>query len=107
MFEINFSLSEPTEPEIEERNVTGTAGEPFSVECKSSAPLNLVEPTSIHWLDSSGSVVSNNKTLFFPVLYTSDAGIYTCVVNISISQLNLSLSGSGNITVNVRGKFNS
>ena len=77
------------------------------MECKSSAPLNLVEPPSILWLDSSGSVVSNDKTLFSPELHTSNAGIYTCVVNISISQLDLSLSGSGNIIVNVDGKFNS
>ena len=108
MSEVSLSLShyaEPTKPVIEERNFTETAGEPFSVECKSTAPLNLVEPPSILWLNSNGSVVSTNKTLSFPELHTSDAGNYTCVVNISISKLDLSLSGSGTITLLVESKL--
>ena len=85
--------------------VTVTAGGTFSKDCSFSSPADLVRSPTVHWLDPTLSRVSNNGTLSFPHLLTSHGGEYVCVVNISIPQLNISLTGSGTTTLIVQSKL--
>ena len=75
--------------------IISTAGRPFSTDCNFTVPDNLVRDPTIQWLNSTHSVVSNTGKIMFPNLLTSHGGDYVCVVNISIPQLNISLTGSG------------
>ena len=84
--------------------VTVTAGGTFSKDCSFSSPADLVRSPTVHWLDSTLSRVSDNGTLSFPHLLTSHGGEYVCVVNISIPQLSISLTGSGTTTLIVQSK---
>ena len=85
--------------------VTVTAGQTFSKDCNFSSPADLVRSPTVHWLDSTLSRVSDNGTLSFPHLLTSHGGEYVCVVNISIPQLSISLTGSGTTTLIVQSKL--
>ncbi|CAI8039195.1 hypothetical protein GBAR_LOCUS21783, partial [Geodia barretti] len=92
---LNVSVEEPRAPNITGAKIVSEAGRPFSTECNFTAPLNLVTPPSVEWLSPSGDLVSSNKTLSFPLLNTSDGGMYTCRVNFSIPSLGISESGNG------------
>ncbi|CAI8023537.1 Basement membrane-specific heparan sulfate proteoglycan core protein [Geodia barretti] len=92
---VNVSVEEPLAPNVTRAKIVSKAGKPFSTECNFTAPLNLVTPPSVEWLNSSGDLVSSNKTLSFPLLKTSDGGAYTCRVNFSIPSLGISESGNG------------
>ena len=83
---------------------TVTAGQTFSKNCNFSSPADLVRSPTVHWLDSTLSRVSDNGTLSFPHLLTSHGGEYVCVVNVSVSQLSISLTGSGTTTLIVQSK---
>ena len=85
--------------------VTATAGQTLSKDCNFSSPVDLVRSPTVHWLDSTLSRVSDNGTLSFPHLLTSHGGEYVCVVNISISQLSISLTGSDTTTLIVQSKL--
>ena len=85
--------------------VTVTAGQTFSKDCNFSSPADLVRSPTVHWLDSTLSKVSDNGTLSFPHLLTSHGGEYVCVVNISIPQLSISLTGRGTTTLIVQSKL--
>lgn len=72
--------------------------------CNFSSPPNLFRAPVVQWLNSSESVVSNTTSLQFNLLKTSNAGKYSCQVNISISVLDIALTGSNSTILNVQGK---
>ena len=80
-----------------------TAGREFSTDCNFTLPDNLVRDPTIQLLNSAHSVVSNTGKLMFPNLLTSHGGDYFCVVNVSIPQLSISLTGSGTTRLIVQG----
>ena len=90
---------------VVEKKITATAGQTFSKDCSFSSPADLVRSPTVHWLDSTLSRVSDNGTLSLPHLLTSHGGQYVCVVNISIPQLNISLTGRGTTTLIVQSKL--
>ena len=59
----------------------------------------------MQWVDSSGLVVSATHNLTFSPLLTSNGGKYTCNVTINITELNITLTGIGNINITVQSKF--
>ena len=95
---IHTHTSEPTLPSVVGGSITSLAGQPLSIDCNFTAPLNLVTPTTVEWLDSSGSVVSDSRTLSFSELRTSDGGPYICRVTIFIPHP-LTGNDTTNITV--------
>ena len=96
--------SEPTPPTVVGGSITSLAGQPLSIDCNFTAPLNLVTPTTVEWLNSSGSVVSESKTLSFSELRTSDGGQYICRVTISIPQLNFLQTRHSITSITVQSK---
>ena len=92
-------------PTVNETNLTSPAGQPLSVEC-SFLPVRagLIRPPIVQWLDSGGSVQSDNGTLTFSSLLTSHGGVYTCRVTISIPEISLQLTDDGNTTLSVESK---
>ena len=101
---ISHSPAELREPIVTPADTISLAGKPFSIDCNFSAPLNLVEPPTVEWLNSSLNVVFNNKTLSFSKLKTSHGGRYICRVNISIPALGISLSGNETTAITVNSK---
>ena len=67
------------------------AGQPFSTKCN-----------TIH---SLGFIVSSTSTLSLTPLMTSDGGQYTCIVNINITELDISLNGNGTTNLIVQSEF--
>ena len=59
----------------------------------------------MQWLNSTGHVVSNNETLMFSLLPTSDGGEYTCNVTIIITELDIAVTGVGNSILRVQSKY--
>ena len=92
-------------PVVEEMDYTSMAGQPFSVECNFTMIPNLVTAPSVQWLNSAGSVVSENALLSLYPLLTSHGGEYTCIVTISIPQLSILLTAFGSTTVTVESEF--
>ena len=90
------------EPSIMGDNITFTAGQSFSVDCNFTVPQHLVRAPTVEWLNSSLSQVSGNSTLLFPRLLTSHGRDYTCVVTVSIPQLNISQTGHETTTIIVQ-----
>ena len=66
---------------------------------------NLITDPTIHWVNSIDSIVSSTSTLSLTPLMTSDGGQYTCIVNINITELDISLNGNGTTNVTVKSKF--
>ena len=66
---------------------------------------NLITDPTIHWVNSMGSIVSSTSSLSLTPLMTSDGGQYTCIVNINITELDISLSGNGITNVTVKSEF--
>ena len=92
-------------PVVEEMDNTSMAGQPFSAECNFTTIPNLVTAPSVQWLNSTGSVVSENAELSLSPLLTSHGGEYLCVVTISIPQLYILLTANGSTTVTVESEF--
>ena len=92
------------DPTVEENALSSTTGQPFTLVCSFMMPDNLIRPPIVQWLDSTGDVLSDNSSLYFPVLRTSHGGEYTCTVNISIPELNIQLTEDGNTTITVLSK---
>ena len=91
---------------VEDDSVTGTAGEPLTLNCSDSYPANLVRAPDVQWLESSGTILSNTDTLTFDPLRTSDGGQYNCIVNISIPQLGIvGLMGIGSTDLSVQSEW--
>ena len=85
-------------------SVNFTAGQSFTLECNFSVPDNLVTDPSVEWLNSTRHKLSHSRKLNLSHLTTSDGGVYTCSVTISIPELNISLTGVGNTSVIVHSK---
>ena len=66
---------------------------------------NLITDPTIHWVNSTNFIVSSTSSLSLTPLMTSDGGQYTCIVNINIIELDISLSGSGTTNIIVKSKF--
>ena len=91
-------------PVVFEHNLSSMAGENFSVECRFMTADNLVTAPSVQWKNSSGSVMSDNATLSFSPLLTSDGGEYTCNVTINITELGVTVTNENNTTITVESK---
>ena len=92
-------------PDVTEKYITATAGQPLSVESNFMIVPNLVTDPTFEWLNWTGSVVSRVSTLSLSPLRTSDGGKYTFRVTISIIQLNVSLTAEGMIRIFVQSEF--
>ena len=92
------------DPTVEENALSPTAGQPFTLMCSFMMPDNLIRPPIVQWLDSTGDVLSDSSSLYFPVLRTSHGGEYTCTVNISIPELNIELTEDCNTILTVLSK---
>ena len=86
-------------------DVTSTAGELFTIECNYTMIPNLITAPTIHWVNSTDIMVSSTSTLSLSPLLTSHGGQYTCIVNINIIELNISLTGNGTTNVTVKSKL--
>ena len=91
-------------PIVYGESIDFTAGQSRTLECIFSVPDNLFRAPSVQWLNSTGHILSNTGNHTFSPLLTSDGGVYTCSVTISIPELNISLAGVGNTTVTVELK---
>ena len=91
-------------PVVFEDDINSTAGQSLTLTCRFSVPANLFRAPSVEWLNSTGDILSSTGNYTFSPLLTSDGGVYTCSVTISIPQLNISLAGVGNTTVTVHSK---
>ena len=92
------------DPTVEENTLNSTAGQPFTLVCTFMMPDNLIRPPIVQWLNSTGDVLSDSISLYFPVLRTSHGGEYTCTVNISIPELDIELTEDGNTNITVLSK---
>ena len=97
-------VSELMAPVVTGQTLTGVAGQSFSVECVFTMTPHLITSPTVQWLDSTDSVVSDNGTLSLNPLMTSDGGVYTCRVDINISQLNVFLTGEGDTILAVESE---
>ena len=97
--------SELPAPVVIGGNASGVAGEDFSIMCNFTLIPNLITIPTVHWMNSIDSVLSDTNVLSLSPLLTSHGGQYTCIVNINITQLNLSLTGSGTTNIIVDSKF--
>ena len=86
-------------------DVTSTAGELFSIDCNYTMIPNLITDPHIHWVNSTNIMVSTTSTLSLSPLRTSDGGQYTCIVDINITELDISLNGNGTTNVTVESKL--
>ena len=93
------------QPDVHVNTLSSTAGQNVSVKCNFTIPDNLFRAPSVQWVDSSGLVVSATHNLTFSPLLTSNGGKYTCNVTINITELNITLTGIGNINITVQSKF--
>ena len=66
---------------------------------------NLITAPTIHWVKSIDFIVSSTSTLSLTPLMTSDGGQYTCIVNINITELDISLTGSGTTNIIVESQL--
>ena len=66
---------------------------------------NLITDPTIHWVNSTDFMVSTTSTLLLSPLLTSHGGQYTCIVNINIIELDISLTGNGTTNVTVESKL--
>ena len=92
-------------PDVTETDINSTAGQLLSVECMFQMVNNLIRPPTVQWLNSAGSVLSDNNTLSFSPLLTSHGGVYACNVIINITELNILLTSKGITTVRVQSKM--
>ena len=92
------------DPTVEENALSSTAGQPFTLVCSFMMPDNLIRPPIVQWLNSTGDVLSDSSSLYFPVLRTSHGGQYTCTVSISIPELDIELTEDGKTTITVLSK---
>ena len=99
-----MSFPELMKPVVFEHNLRSMAGEKFPVECRFMTADNLVTDPSVQWLNSAGSVMSDNATLSFSPLLTSDGGEYTCNVTIIITELDIIVTNENNTTITVESK---
>ena len=93
------------QPDVHVNTLSSTAGLNLSVKCNFTIPDKLFRAPSVQWVDSSGLVVSATHNLTFSPLLTSNGGKYTCNVTINITELNITLTGIGNINITVQSKF--
>ena len=84
---------------------TAIAGQPFNRECIYTVIDNLITDPTIHWVNSTNFIVSSTSTLSLTTLMTSDGGQYTCIVNINIIELDISLTGSGTTNIIVESEL--
>ena len=66
---------------------------------------NLITDPTIHWVNSTDIMVSTTSILLLSPLLTSYGGQYTCIVNINIIELNISLTDNGTTNVIVESKL--
>ena len=66
---------------------------------------NLITDPTIHWVNPTDFMVSTTSTLSLSPLLTSFGGQYTCIVDIDIIELNISLTGNGITIVIVESKL--
>ena len=66
---------------------------------------NLITAPTIHWLNSIDSIVSSTSSLSLTPLMTSDGGQYTCIVNINITELDISFTGNGTTNLIVQSEL--
>ena len=92
-------------PEIFRNDISSIAGQPFSTKCNYTVIDNLITDPTIHWVNSIDFIVSSTSTLSLTPLMTSDGGQYTCIVNINITELNISFTGSGTTILKVQSEF--
>ena len=103
---IIFSFSSELQiPEIFGDVETAIAGQPFSTKCNYTVIDNLITDPTIHWVNSTNFIVSSISSLSLTTLMTSDGGQYTCIVNINITELDISLNGNGTTNIIVKSKF--
>ena len=91
-------------PVVFEDDIYSTAGQSLTLTCRFSVAANLFTAPSVQWLNSVGDILSNTGNYTFSPLLTSDGGVYTCNVTLSIPQLKISLAGVGNTSVTVHSK---
>ena len=84
-----------------------TAGESFSITCFANIPDNLEATFTVTWMNiDSVMEISTNSTAVYArtTLKTSDAGLYTCVVNITSPYLDSTLILIDAINITVQSK---
>ena len=91
-------------PVVYKESIDFTAGQSLTLECRFSVAANLFTAPSVQWLNSTGDILSNTTNITFSPLLTSDGGVYTCSVTISIPELKISLTGVGTTSVTVHSK---
>ena len=105
-FICSLSLSsELPNPQIFGDVKTSLAGQSFSTKCNYSVIDNLITAPTIHWVNSTNFIVSSTSSLSLTPLMTSDGGQYTCIVNINITELNISLTGNGTTNIIVESEL--
>ena len=101
-----FSLfSELPNSQVFRDDISSIAGQPFNRECIYTVIDNLITDPTIHWVNSTKFIVSSTSTLSLTPLMTSDGGQYTCIVNINIIELNISLNGNGTTNIIVESEL--
>ena len=86
-------------------DVTSTAGQTVTIDCNYTMIPNLITAPTIHWVNSTNIMVSTTSILSLSPLLTSHGGQYTCIVDINIIELDISLTGNGTTIVIVESKF--
>lgn len=89
-------------PKVFGDDVISLAGHSLSIECNFVIIQNLVTDPTVHWHDSTDSIVSNSSLLTLSPLLTSHGEEYICRVTISIPQLNISLTSEGVVCIKVQ-----
>ena len=98
-------LSELPNPQVFRNDISSIAGQPFSTKCIYTVIDNLITAPTIHWVKSIDLIVSSTSTLSLTPLMTSDGGQYTCIVNINITELDISLNGNGTTNIIVESEL--
>ena len=98
------SPAELIPPVVYEDDINSNAGQSLTLMCMFSVPANLIRAPSVQWVNSTGDILSATGNHTFSPLLTSDGGVYTCNVTISIPELNISLAGVGTTSVTVHSK---
>ena len=86
-------------------DVTSTAGQTITIDCNYTMIPNLITDPTIYWVNPANFIVSTTSTLLLSPLRTSHGGQYTCIVNIIIIELDISLTGNGITNVIVESKL--
>ena len=81
------------------------AGQSFSLTCSLTGGASLQPTLSYQWTRDGGSLMTSTATLNFDTLNLSDAGIYSCQVILTSSQLEGGHTVAAHYTIKFMGKL--